>query len=65
MLYHDEEGKMKVQSLPELEREMIIAEQIDKIKQIAEMNIAFILANHRHSKLADSEVSCNKSVPSS
>ncbi len=49
MLYHDEEGKMKVQSLPELEREMIIAEQIDKIKQIAEMSIAFILANHRHS----------------
>ncbi len=53
--------KMKVQSLPELGREIIIAEHIDKIKQIAEINIAFA-ATHWLSELAESEVSRSKSV---
>jgi hypothetical protein len=63
MLYHDEEDKKKVTSLSELEREMILAKCIEKIKEIAEMKFAFA-ACRRHSKLAESEVSDNKS-PSS
>ncbi len=63
MLYHDEEDKQKVTTLPELEREMILATRIDQIKEIAEMNIA-IAGTRRHSKVAESEISGNKS-PSS
>jgi hypothetical protein len=60
MLYHDEEDKQKVTSLPELEREMILSKHIDQIKEIAEMNIAFA-ATRCHSKLAESEVSDDNS----
>ena len=63
-LYYDENDKIKVQSLPELEREIILAERIDKIKQIAEMKLAYA-ATCRQSNLEETEIAFVKSVPSS
>ena len=63
-LYYDENDKIKVQSLPELEREIILVERIDKIKQIAEMKLAYA-ATCRQSNLEETEIAFVKSVPSS
>jgi hypothetical protein len=52
VLYHSNEDKMKLQSLPELHRELILAERVENIKNAEEMKKAIaLIAIHQKSKI--------------
>jgi hypothetical protein len=52
MLYTSKEDKLWLASLPELQREQIIAERLEKLKQAKDMSTALAVA-HRHSSVDD------------
>jgi hypothetical protein len=52
VLYHSNEDKMKLQSLPELQRELILAERVENIKNVEETKKAnALIAIHQKSKI--------------
>jgi hypothetical protein len=52
MLYTSEEDKLWLASLPELQREQVIAERLEKLKQAKDMSTALAVA-HRRSSVVD------------